>query len=81
MCSQRMKIRKLFHNRCLINPAHKGVVIHHIVTKAHRYPEVEDDENKILLCADCHNLVHQASAGVWRDKLIKLREQWLEKYA
>jgi 5-methylcytosine-specific restriction endonuclease McrA len=75
------EIKRIFKNRCLINPAHKGTVIHHITPKSHKSSDVENEENKVLLCAECHNLIHSEGSAVWKDKLIKLRKEWIEKYS
>jgi 5-methylcytosine-specific restriction endonuclease McrA len=53
--------------------------VHHIITKAQK-PE-DNLDNLVLLCHDCHiNIVHKDGASVWKDRLVKLRKEWIEKY-
>ena len=72
---------RIFRNRCLVNPAHPGIVIHEIEPKSQRPNNWWEFENQVLLCNDCHSMIHNDGAAVWKDKLTELRKEWVKKYA
>ena len=76
-----LKIKTLFHNRCLVNPAHLGIVVHEIHPRSQRPKTWNELENQVLLCHECHDKIHHDGAGNWAIKLEKLRADWVSKYA
>ncbi len=74
-------IKTIFKNRCLVNPAHTGTVIHEIVPRSQRPKSWMEPKNRVLLCNECHSQIHQEGAATWRVRLIQLRDKWLEQYA
>lgn len=75
-----LKIKKIFRNRCLVNPAHFGIVVHEIHPKSHRPKTWNELDNQVLLCHECHDKIHNDGAGNWAIKLEKLRDVWMSKY-
>jgi len=73
------KLETIFRQRCLINPAHKATEEHHIIPKSQG--GTDEPKNKVFLCRECHAMVHRKGSAVWRDILIELRNNWIEKYA
>lgn len=74
------KIWKLFKGRCLLNPSHPGEVIHEIEFRSQKPNDWTDPENRVLLCNECHNLVHSKDIALWKMELTKLRKEWIERY-
>mgnify|MGYP002402503582 CR=1 FL=1 len=79
--SAREAIFRLYRNRCLVNPAHTGIVVHEIVPKSQRPNNWWEFENKELLCHECHDMIHNDGAANWEEKLTNLRAEWIKKYA
>lgn len=77
---EKLKVTKFYHGRCLVNPSHKGIVVHEIVPKSQRPSDWWEFENRVLLCNDCHVRIHNEGAATWKEKLINLREAWMLKY-
>ena len=71
---------KFYRGRCLVNPAHKGIVVHEIIPKSQKPKDWWEFENRVLLCNDCHVRIHNEGASTWKDRLIHLREAWMIKY-
>jgi hypothetical protein len=65
----------------LINPSHPGQAIHEITPKSQCPKDWNESSNRVLLCSKCHDQIHKDGASVWKDKLTKLRQEWIEKYA
>lgn len=77
----REEVVKIFHGRCLINPAHPGTDVHEIVPKSQDPIGWDRLDNQVLLCHNCHiGKVHKDGARVWKERLIDLRLIWLKKY-
>ena len=71
--TNREEIRKLFKGKCgLCGQA--GVHIHHIVYKSEDRSKIDDFNNLILLCLECHQKVHN-NKKYWQSRLMKLRER------
>ena len=71
--TNRENIKKLFKGKCgLCGQA--GVHIHHIVYKSEDRSKIDDFNNLILLCVECHLKV-QSKKEYWQLRLMKLREK------
>ena len=69
----REEIKKLFKGKCgLCGQA--GVHIHHIIYKSEDRSKIDDFNNLILLCLECHLKVHN-NKKYWQPRLMKLRER------
>lgn len=56
--TNREKIKKLFKGKCgLCGKA--GVHTHHIIYKSEDKSKIDDIDNLILLCIECHDKVHR----------------------
>lgn len=51
-----------------------GVHIHHIIYKSEDRSKIDDFNNLILLCLECHLKVHN-NKKYWQPRLMKLRER------
>ena len=75
--TNRNKIKKLFKGKCgLCGQA--GVHIHHIIYKSEDRRKIDDFNNLILLCLNCHKKVH-SNKKYWQPRLMKLREKIREE--
>jgi hypothetical protein len=79
LLEQNNEIIRLFHGRC-IRCNHRAVTVHEI------YPRscgkiAEKSENRVPLCHDCHDEIHQHGAVNFVTELLRLRREFLEKYA
>jgi 5-methylcytosine-specific restriction endonuclease McrA len=71
--TNREEIKKLFKGKCgLCGQA--GVHIHHIIYKSEDRNKIDDFNNLILLCLECHQKVH-SNKKYWQPRLMKLREK------
>lgn len=71
--TNREEIKKLFKGKCgLCGQA--GAHIHHIVYKSEDRSKIDDFNNLILLCLECHQKVHN-NKKYWQPRLMKLRER------
>ena len=64
--TNREEIKKLYKGKC----GH----IHHIVYKSEDRSKIDDFNNLILLCLECHQKVHN-NKKYWQPRLIKLRKK------
>lgn len=76
---EEQKIWKFFDYKCL-NCYMNGDVIHEIVPKSRAPKTWMKFENRVLLCVECHDLVHKCGAGAMEEYLTKLRNKWEEDY-
>lgn len=72
--TNREEIKKLFKGKCGLCGQAKGVHIHHIIYRQEDRSKINDFNNLILLCLDCHLKVHN-NKKYWQPRLIKLREK------
>ena len=71
--SNREEIKKLFKGKCgLCGKA--GVHIHHIEYRNEDRSKIDDIENLILLCLECHQKVH-SNKKYWQPRLIRIRNK------
>ena len=71
-----LRLLKLFNYRCLIC-LRKAVTLHEIVPKSKRPKDWMEDENRVPVCARCHDMIHADGSAVWRDKLTEFRRKRL----
>ena len=69
--TNREKIKMLYKGKCALC-GRKGNNIHHIIYKSEDRTKIDDIDNLILLCVECHNQVHSNKA-YWQPRLIELR--------
>ena len=69
--TNREKIKKLYKGKCGLC-GRKANQIHHIIYRSEDRTKIDDIDNLILLCIECHNLVHSNKA-FWQPRLIELR--------
>ena len=55
----REEIKKLFKGKCGLCGKAKGVHIHHIIYKSEDKSKIDDIDNLILLCLECHGKIHR----------------------
>ena len=72
--TNREEIKKLFKGKCGLCGKAKGVHIHHIIYKSEDKSKIDDIENLILLCLECHEKAH-SNKKYWQPRLKKIREQ------
>ena len=72
--TNREEIKKLFKNKCGLCRQATGVHIHHIIYKSEDRSKIDDFNNLILLCLECHLKVH-SNKKYWQPRLMKLRER------
>lgn len=72
--TNREEIKKLFKGKCGLCRKAKGVHIHHIIYKSEDKSKIDDIDNLILLCVECHNKVH-SNKDYWQWRLQSIREK------
>ncbi len=72
--TNREEIKKLFKGKCGLCGKANGVHIHHITYKSEDKSKIDDIENLILLCLECHQKVH-SNKKYWQPRLKKIREK------
>lgn len=71
--TNRIKIKELCHYQCVLCRK-KGTQIHHIIYKSEDISKIDDLDNLILLCFECHQKVHSNKA-FWQKRLKGIREK------
>lgn len=71
--TNRNKIKELCQYQCALC-GHKGTQIHHIVYRSEDRSKIDDIDNLILLCVQCHNKIH-SNKEYWQPKLKEIREK------
>ena len=71
--TNREEVKKLFKGKCGLC-GRAGVHIHHIIYKSEDRNKIDDFNNLILLCLECHLKVH-SNKKYWQPRLMKLRER------
>lgn len=56
----------------------KNLQLHHIYYRSERIDLIDDPDNCIMLCDECHKLVH-SDKKYWQNKLIEKRKK-IKKY-
>lgn len=69
----RDSIKELFHYQCALC-GRKGTQIHHILYRSEDKSKIDDIENLILLCTECHAEVHK-NKHKWQPILIEIRNK------
>ena len=72
--TNREEIKKLFKGKCGLCRQATGVHIHHIIYKSEDRSKIDDFNNLILLCLECHSKVH-SNKKYWQPRLMKLRKK------
>lgn len=67
------KIKELCHYQCALC-GKKGQQIHHIIYRSEDKSKIDDLDNLILLCIECHNKVHD-NKEYWQPRLQEIREK------
>lgn len=65
------KIYDLYNGKCALC-GKKANQRHHIIYRSEDRTKIDDLDNLILLCVECHNMVHSDKA-YWQPRLIELR--------
>lgn len=73
------EIMVLFHGRC-IRCGHAAVVVHEIMPRSCGRIAQRSD-NRVTLCHDCHEYIHEHGAINFVTELLRLRREFLVKYA
>lgn len=68
----RETIKSLFKDKCGLC-GKQGVHIHHIEYRNEDRSKIDDVDNLILLCLECHAKVH-SNKKYWQPRLKKIRE-------
>lgn len=71
--TNRDEIKKLFKGKCGLCKQRVGAHIHHIAYKSEDKSKIDDLENLILLCIECHEKVH-SNKEYWQPRLQEIRE-------
>ena len=71
--TNRNKIKKLCHYQCALC-GQKGTQVHHIIPRSVDKSKIDDIDNLILLCMQCHIKVHD-DMKIWKPRLQKIRKQ------
>ena len=69
----REALKSLFKGKCGLC-GKKGQQIHHIIYRSEDRSEIDDLDNLILLCVECHAKVH-SNKEYWQPRLQELREK------
>ena len=75
------EILDYFLHRCLVNPAHLAIVVHEIVPKSQDPKNWRRFENRVALCHECHDKIHNEGTAKWIPILTKFRKDWANRYA
>ena len=70
--ANKLKIKEMFHYQCALCKR-KGTQIHHIIYRSEDQSKIDDIDNLILLCTECHNTVHESKKH-WQPILKKIRK-------
>lgn len=70
--TNRENIKKLFKGKCGLCGKSNGVHIHHIIYRSEDRSKIDDYNNLILLCLECHQKVH-SNKKYWQPRLLNLR--------
>ena len=73
-------ILDFYKYRCIVNPSHEAVTVHEIVPKSQRPDNWWEFDNRVPVCASCHDKIHREGASNWVDRLTELRDDFLEKW-
>ena len=68
----KLKIKEMFHYQCALCKR-KGTQIHHIIYRSEDQSKIDDINNLILLCTECHNKVHE-NKKQWQPILKEIRK-------
>lgn len=58
-----------YSGRCILNPAHKAVVIHEIIPRSLRPNDWWEKDNMCPLCHDCHDKIHREGTKKYKQIL------------
>ena len=72
--TNREKTKELFKGKCGLCKQRVGAHIHHIAYKSEDKSKIDDLENLILLCIECHEKVH-SNKEEWQPKLKEIRKK------
>jgi 5-methylcytosine-specific restriction endonuclease McrA len=72
------EIAALYNNRCIVNPVHEYATIHEIVPRSKRPRTWKHDENRVPVCASCHDEIHRTGAMGWVEKLRRIQAERLD---
>lgn len=67
---------KKFRFRCL-HCGKRGIVLHELEPRSRRPKDWDAEENRVLLCAECHNWAHKVSCKASTPILREQRERFL----
>lgn len=73
------EIWDLFDGRC-VKCGNLAVTIHEIVPRSLAPKTWKNPENRVPLCATCHDWAHRNGTAKSRDILTQKRKDWLEKH-
>ena len=73
-------LMSLFDHTCLRCHS-RAVTIHEIEPKSHGRERAMQFENRIAICASCHNLVHRYNTQETRENLHRLRKEYIDRHA
>lgn len=71
--TNRNKIKELCRYQCVLC-GKKGTQVHHITYRSEDSSKIDDLDNLILLCIECHNKVH-SDKEFWQWRLKEIREK------
>lgn len=66
-------IKNLFKGKCGLC-GRQGQHIHHIIYKSEDRSKIDDVDNLVLLCMDCHQKVH-SNKKYWQPRLQTIRKK------
>lgn len=69
---EEISIFEEFNYKCA-RSGHKAIVLHEIVPKSKRPKTWKNRDNRIPLCADCHEWAHSRGTKASRHELTELR--------
>jgi 5-methylcytosine-specific restriction endonuclease McrA len=75
-----LSILEFYNYRCIVKPSHQAVTVHEIIPRSQRPNDWWEFENRVPVCASCHDRIHREGASNWVEELRRLRDERLEKW-
>ena len=70
-------VEQKFKSRCIVDLKPHST-LHHILPKS--LGGLDEEDNLVPLCYECHDRIHKSGAGLWVGYLRKLRDKRLNEY-
>ncbi len=72
------KVWEMYQGICVVR-GQPAVTIHEIIPRSHNIDHWMDAENRVTVCAECHENIHRTGWSTWADILRADSAQLLDK--